>query len=158
MLTWIEADPTLIMLGVAANICEPYTDQTIAMLTLGVAAFSFFEYHSQAVARVFSGAAMLPSQSTMAKLHLKRRALVSDRNLHVYGKVEEPRIVREISAWLNEDAQRLGRKDLPEIKPYSDDYMAVKVKTVAGLRMRDEVEDVRLARDREAFVVTASAV
>lgn len=124
-------------------------------LNLAIAAFSFFEYHSQAVARVLSGSAKLPSQATMAKIHLKRRALVSDRNLHVYGKVEEPRIVQEISTWLNEDAQKLGRVDLPEIEPYSEEYMAAKVRTVAGLRMRDEVEDVRLARDREAFLTSA---
>lgn len=146
------------MLGVAANICKRQPNSSLVFADkppCGLAAFSFFEYHSQAVARVFSGSAKLPSQSQMAEMYVKRRALVSNRNLHVYGKVEEPRIVREITDWLNKDAQKLGRKDLPEIKAYSETYMAVKVRTVEGLGLRDKIEDIRLKRDREAFAASA---
>ncbi|KAK4689322.1 hypothetical protein P7C73_g802, partial [Tremellales sp. Uapishka_1] len=129
-------NPTLVLLGVPANI----------------SAFSFFEYHSLAVARVFSGAAQLPSIRLMQLEYARRRASCSDRNLHVYGKVQEPRVVREISAWLNDEALRLGKEtQLRHIEPYSEEYLRVKSKTVEGLRMRDEQDSGRLTAKRLVY-------
>jgi hypothetical protein len=135
-------DPTLCLLGVPANI----------------SAFSFFEYQGIEVTRVWSNQAQLPSIPAMQRAYAARRGAVSDRNIHVYGKVEEPKLVREIASWLNSEAKRLGvQGQVEQLSGYSDEYMAVKARTVEGLGVRDAADDVRLAKAKQAFAADLAA-
>jgi cation diffusion facilitator CzcD-associated flavoprotein CzcO len=85
-------DPTLAFVGISVN----------------TSAFSFFEYQSISVARVFSGKARLP---TKLEQRQRFRSVVSRKGAgkfrHFLGREGERAYVRETVEWLNQDAAEL---------------------------------------------------
>jgi hypothetical protein len=92
----------------------------------------------------------------MQMAYKARRAAVSDRNIHVYGKDTEVQKVAAIAAWLNAEATRLRLgEDVRKLDGYSAEYLAVKKRTSEGLKLRDQEEDVRLAEVAKSLLVPA---
>jgi cation diffusion facilitator CzcD-associated flavoprotein CzcO len=86
-------------------------DPTLAFVGLSVntSAFSFFEYQSLCVARVFSGTARLPDERGRRKEYA---AWIAERGegkfSHLMGAAREQTYVREVVEWLNRDAAWSG--------------------------------------------------
>ena len=90
-------DPTLAFVGVSIN----------------TATFSFFEYQSISIARVFSGQARLPDLASRRLEYEDRVAKRGDgKFLHLLGKEGEVEYVKETVAWLNRDAADLGGEEV----------------------------------------------
>lgn len=92
-------DPSLVFVGV------PYHTAT----------FNLFDHQSRAVARVLSGQARLPSREDMRKEYEQR---IKDkgvgREFHTLGgDGAELEYVKDLVAWVNADAERLGIEKLP---------------------------------------------
>lgn len=90
-------DPSLIFVG------APYH----------IATFSLFDFQSQAVARVLSGKANLPSRNEMREEYQRRvRTKGLGRNFHSLKSIgDEQGYVVDLVEWMNRDAERLGIKD-----------------------------------------------
>lgn len=78
-------------------------------LSINTSAFSFFEYQSLAVARVFSGQARLPDldrrNAAYAELVQQKGG---GRHLHLLGRDLERVYVKETVEWINKDAKETG--------------------------------------------------
>ena len=98
-------DPTLAFVGISVN----------------TSAFSFFEYQSISVARVFSGKARLPNQvsqrNSLDQL-VKRKGPGKFR--HFMGQKGERQYVRETVAWINQEAAELSA---PTIEGHSAEWL-----------------------------------
>ncbi|KAI5480929.1 FAD/NAD(P)-binding domain-containing protein [Pseudohyphozyma bogoriensis] len=124
------SNPTLALVGVPVN----------------VSTFSFYEYLSLMVTRVWSGQAQLPSIPCMRAEFEAKFAASKPRTFHVYGKPVEVALVQEMSDWINSEAARLGFEGkVRRIEPYSPEYLAIKARTVEGLKGRDREEEERMA-------------
>ena len=93
-------DPSLVFIGV------PYH----------IATFSLFEFQGQAVARVLSGKAELPSKVEMRRQYNERvKAKGLGREFHsLKAPGAEEAYVADLVNWVNEDAERLGIEDRME--------------------------------------------
>lgn len=115
-------DPTLAFVGVSIN----------------TATFSFFEYQSISIARVFSGQARLPSLSSR---RLEYESRIKDRGdgkfLHLLGKEGEIKYVKEIVAWLNRDGEELGGK---EVQGHSQAWLDVSAQALPKLAERNGLD------------------
>lgn len=90
-------DPTLTFLGLSVN----------------TSAFSFFEYQSISVARVFTGKAVLPTLSDRRAAYQQLLREKGDgKFIHFMGKEGERKYVRETVEWLNRDAEWSGAAPL----------------------------------------------
>ena len=86
-------DPTLAFVGISVN----------------TSAFSFFEYQSISVARVFSGKARLPDpQSQRVALDKVVTSKGKGKFRHFLGPAGERAYVRDTVEWINRDAATLG--------------------------------------------------
>ncbi|WVQ82943.1 hypothetical protein IAT38_005079 [Cryptococcus sp. DSM 104549] len=99
-------DPTLTFLGLSVN----------------TSAFSFFEYQSLSIARVFSGKARLPDEASRWRAY---RDLVAKKGegkfSHFLGKEGERSYVRETVEWLNRDAAWSGAE---EVEGHTEAWLA----------------------------------
>ncbi|WWD21421.1 hypothetical protein CI109_105906 [Kwoniella shandongensis] len=114
-------DPTLAFLGVSVN----------------TSAFSFFEYQSISIARVFAGKARLPTQ-------LEQRAALAKvvgqkgpgKFRHFKGQEGEREYVRETVEWLNRDAEWSGAEKVEgHTKEWlrESDQIAIKIAAKYGV-------------------------
>jgi hypothetical protein len=86
-------DPTLSFLGVSVN----------------TSAFSFFEYQSISIARVYSSLARLPNEARRWEAYNRMiREKGEGKFSHFLGKEGERNYVKETVAWLNKDAEWSG--------------------------------------------------
>jgi hypothetical protein len=98
-------------------------DPTPAFLGLSVntSAFSFFEYQSISIARVFAGTARLPSLSARQAAYTK---MVQEKGegkfAHFMGQQGERSYVRDTVAWLNKDA---GWSGTPLVEGHSEEWI-----------------------------------
>ncbi|WWC97685.1 hypothetical protein V866_004569 [Kwoniella sp. B9012] len=90
-------DPTLTFIGISVN----------------TSAFSFFEYQSISIARVFSGKARLPNQEkqrdALEKVIAKKG---KGKFRHFMGQEGEREYVRDTVAWINSDAEWSGAEKI----------------------------------------------
>ncbi|KAM0322038.1 hypothetical protein ACHAQA_009781 [Verticillium albo-atrum] len=88
-----------------------------------VVTFACFDYQAQAVAQVLSGAAALPSPDAMrAEYEARLQAKGSGKQFHSLRGGGEVEYVRELVAWLNGEAARLGIQG-QDIKGHSDEWI-----------------------------------
>jgi len=90
-------------------------DPTLSFIGLSVntSAFSFFEYQSIAVARVWSQQARLPVQDAQREALAAVVANKGDGKFrHFMGKDGEREYVRETVEWINQDAQETGASEI----------------------------------------------
>lgn len=98
-------DPSLAFVGISIN----------------TSAFSFFEYQSISVARVWSGKARLPSQHQQREALRQVVKIKSDGKFrHFMGKDGERAYVRETVDWLNTDAKLSGA---PEVEGHTAEWL-----------------------------------
>ncbi|KAI8069425.1 hypothetical protein BC940DRAFT_332338 [Gongronella butleri] len=82
-------------------------------LPFHIATFSFFEFQAFAVARVFSGAAALPTERAMrAEWHDREKKKGSGREFHALGAELEQAYISDILDWLNAHGIPRGKKKL----------------------------------------------
>ncbi|KPI39724.1 Thiol-specific monooxygenase [Cyphellophora attinorum] len=112
-----QAEPTLAFVGV------PYHVNT----------FSFFDFQAQAVARVFSGKAILPSRDAMRQEYQER--LVENapgRDFHsLRQEGGEIAYVRNLVDWMNRDAFVLGAEPM---KGHSEEFLEAHEQLMSMLR------------------------
>ncbi|CAO3634090.1 unnamed protein product [Cunninghamella echinulata] len=97
-----------------------------------IATFSFFEFQSYAVARVYSQSAYLPSEETMRlewKDRLKRKG--GGRAFHALGTELEQEYINDIVNWINSHGKPLNKKALDG---HSKEWFDVKEHAFAALR------------------------
>ncbi|KAL7419272.1 hypothetical protein Q5752_006109 [Cryptotrichosporon argae] len=108
-------------------------DPTLAFLGLSVntSAFSFFEYQSISVARVFAGQARLPSLQGMQEAYSR---LVDEKGEgkfgHFMGQANERAYVRDTVEWLNRDAQWSGA---PIVEGHSKEWLEASDRIIAAI-------------------------
>lgn len=111
-------------------------DPTLAFvgLSINTAAFSFFEYQSIAIARVFGGKARLPNEFRRREAY---RQMVQQkgegRDSHLMGKENERRFVKETVAWLNEEAPIFGAS---LVEGHTEEWLAHSDKTMSNFFAR----------------------
>ncbi|WVW81149.1 hypothetical protein I302_103140 [Kwoniella bestiolae CBS 10118] len=98
-------DPTLTFIGISVN----------------TSAFSFFEYQSISISRVFAGTARLPDQDTQ-RTALDQVIVKKGKGKfrHFMGQDGEREYVRDTVSWLNEDAKWSGAA---EIEGHSKEWL-----------------------------------
>ncbi|TYJ53790.1 hypothetical protein B9479_005550 [Cryptococcus floricola] len=100
----------------------PDPSLTFLGLSINTSAFSFFEYQSISIARVFAGTARLPSESARWQAYkevLKTKG--SGRYSHLMNKDGERAYVQSTVAWLNADAPLFHA---PPISGHSPEWIA----------------------------------
>lgn len=97
-----------------------------------IATFSFFEFQSYAVARVYSQSAYLPSEEIMRQEwndRLKRKG--GGRAFHALGAELEQEYINDIVNWINSHGKPLNKKTLDG---HSKEWFDVKEHAFAALR------------------------
>jgi hypothetical protein len=100
-------------------------DPTLAFLGLSIntATFSFFEYQSISIARVFSGRARLPSTDRLRADYTTWRVRHGDpRFVHLLGKEGEKEYVAQTVEWLNAEAKVSGAEP---VQGHSEEWLRV---------------------------------
>jgi hypothetical protein len=115
-------DPTLTFIGVSIN----------------TATFSFFEYQSISIARVFSGKARLPSLDDRRQEYEARVLERGDgKFLHLLGKEGEIQYVKETVEWLNRDGEELGGE---KVEGHTKAWLDVSAQALPKLVERNGVD------------------
>ncbi|CAO3645065.1 unnamed protein product [Cunninghamella blakesleeana] len=97
-----------------------------------IATFSFFEFQSYAIARVYSQSAYLPSEELMRKEwqdRLKRKG--GGREFHALGAELEQEYIQDIVNWVNTDGKQWNKKPL---EGHSKEWFDVKEHAFEALR------------------------
>lgn len=114
-------DPTLTFIGISVN----------------TSAFSFFEYQSISIARVFSGRAQLPSQPEQRRILAERIAKKGRGKFrHFMGQEGEREYVRDTVEWINRDAEVFGAQPIEGHSKewlWESDQVAKKIAAKYGL-------------------------
>jgi hypothetical protein len=120
-------------------------DPTLAFLGLSVntSAFSFFEYQSLSVARVWGGTARLPSEALRREAYaeLVRERGSEGKFTHFMGKENERKYVREAVAWLNADAKWSGA---PPVEGHTEAWLAASDRTQANILTKYGIDGAKI--------------
>jgi hypothetical protein len=115
-------DPTLTFIGLSVN----------------TSAFSFFEYQSISVARVWSQQARLPTQEAQREALAAVVASKGDGKFrHFMGKDGEREYVRETVEWINRDAKDTGAT---EVEGHSEQWLWESDQTLVKIAARYGVD------------------
>lgn len=97
-----------------------------------IATFSFFEFQSYAIARVYSQSAYLPSEELMRKEWQDRlKCKGAGREFHALGAELEQEYIQDIVNWVNTDGKQLNKKVL---QGHSKEWFDVKEHAFEALR------------------------
>ncbi|KAI8647589.1 hypothetical protein BD408DRAFT_461495 [Parasitella parasitica] len=103
-----------------------------------IATFSLFEFQSYAVARVYAGAAKLPTEEDMRVEWQKRLSRKgAGREFHALGSELELAYIKDITTWVNRDGKLLGK---PVVKGHDQIWIDIKNQSLTALKKALNVE------------------
>ncbi|WWD22598.1 hypothetical protein CI109_107091 [Kwoniella shandongensis] len=111
--------------------------------TVNTSAFSFFEYQSISIARVFSGNARIPDEAGRWKAYAKLvREKGEGKFSHLLNRDGEKTYVEDTVAWINSEAAVFGA---PPIEGHSEEWLAESAKIKLLIAERYGLDPAELA-------------
>ncbi|KAK4517791.1 uncharacterized protein ATC70_001136 [Mucor velutinosus] len=103
-----------------------------------IATFSLFEFQSYAIARVYAGAAKLPTEEAM-RLEWQERLLQKGggREFHALGSELELAYIKDITTWVNRDGKSLGK---PVVEEHDQAWIDIKDQSLSALKKALNIE------------------